>query len=125
MINRERGSGIRVWLDDRLRRLGIPADNFTGYLDEVSSHLEVARAVSEGRADVGLGLRPCVHLYDLEFIPLFEEPYDLVSSQETLADARFSPFLNHLASGEFRLSVEKIGGYLVTPDFGRVETISC
>jgi putative molybdopterin biosynthesis protein len=73
---------------------------------------------------VGLGLRPCARVYDLEFIPLFEEPYDLVFSQETLADSRLSPFFNHLASGDFRQAVEKIGGYLVTSDFGQVELVS-
>jgi putative molybdopterin biosynthesis protein len=124
MINRERGSGIRVWLDDQLSRLGIPTTHLGGYQAEVSSHLEVARAVYEGRADVGLGLQTCARGFDLEFIPLFEEPYDLVFSQETLADAHLSPFFNHLTSGEFRQAVEKIGGYLVTSDFGRVETIS-
>lgn len=124
MINRERGSGIRVWLDDQLSHLGIPTTHLPGYQDEVTSHLEVARTVYEGRADVGLGLYTCAQVFNLEFIALFEEPYDLVFSQETLADDRLSPFFNYVTSGEFRQAVKEIGGYLVTSDFGSVEYIS-
>jgi putative molybdopterin biosynthesis protein len=124
MINRERGSGIRVWLDYQLSRLGIPTTHLKGFQDEVSSHLEVARAVYEGRADVGLGLHISARVFGLEFISLFEEPYDLVFSQETLADSRLSPFFNQLTSGEFRRAVEKIGGYRLPADSGRVDFIS-
>jgi putative molybdopterin biosynthesis protein len=124
MVNRKRGSGIRVWLDYELSRLGIPSGQLKGYQQEVASHQEVGQAVSEGRADVGLGLHSSAGVFGLEFIPLFEEPYDLVFSPETLADPSLSPFFNYLTSGEFGQAVEKIGGYLVTSEFGRVETIS-
>jgi putative molybdopterin biosynthesis protein len=124
MVNREHGSGIRIWLDYQLSHRGIAATNLTGYHDEVSSHLEVARAVYEGHADVGLGLHSSASVFGLEFIPLFEEPYDLVFSQETLADPRLSPFFEHMSSGEFRQAVEKIGGYHTPADTGRVDFIS-
>ena len=123
MVNREHGSGMRVWLDDSLRRMGIPPENLSGYPQEVASHQEVARAVSEGRADAGIGLPSGVSGIGLDFIPLFEEPYDLVLSSESLYDSRFSDFFNYITSREFSQSVEKIGGYLVTPEFGSVETI--
>ena len=123
MINRKRGSGIRVWLDFQLGRVGIPAEHLCGYQDEVSSHTDVARAVSEGRADVGVGLQCSARVFELEFIPLFEEPFDLVFSLETQADPQLSPFINYITSSEFGQVVEKIGGYLITSEFGSVETI--
>jgi putative molybdopterin biosynthesis protein len=124
MINRECGSGIRIWLDDRLRRMGIPTKHIIGYQDEVSSHLEVAQGVHAGRADVGLGLQTSARVFGLDFIPLFEEPYDLVLSQATLTDPLLSPFLSHLSSVEFKQAVEKIDGYRISADFGRVDN-SC
>jgi putative molybdopterin biosynthesis protein len=124
MVNRKHGSGIRVWLDYQLSRLGIPAGNLKGYQEEVSSHLEVAQAISEGRADVGLGLHSSAHVYNLEFIPLFEEPYDLVFSPETLADARLASFFNQLNSGEFRQAVGMIDGYRLPADSGSVDLIT-
>ena len=65
---------------------------------------------------MGLGLYSSARVFGLEFIPLFEEPYDLVFSQETLADPRLSPFFEHMSSGEFRQAVEKIGGYHTPAD---------
>jgi putative molybdopterin biosynthesis protein len=124
MINRECGSGMRVWLDDQLGHLGIPAASLKGYQDEVSSHLAVAGAVSEGRAGAGLGLHTCAAILGLEFIPLFEEPYDLVLSPQTLNDAHLAPFFNYLTSADFRQAVEKIVGYRVPADSGRVDIIS-
>lgn len=124
MVNRERGSGIRVWLDDALGRRGIPSTSLRGYQDEVSSHIEVARAVKEGRADVGLGLQTSAQQFSLDFVPLFEEPYDLVFYQETLVDDRLAPFFDYINSVEFRQAVEKIGGYRVQEDSGRVDFIS-
>ncbi len=124
MVNRECGSGIRVWLDDALSRRGIPSTYLRGYQDEVSSHLEVTKAVQEGRADVGLGLQTNADQSGLDFVPLFEEPYDLVFYQETLSDARLAPFFDYMNSAEFRLAVEKIGGYHVPEDSGCVDFIS-
>jgi putative molybdopterin biosynthesis protein len=124
MLNRESGSGIRVWLDYQLGRLGIPASNLEGYQNEVFSHLEVARAIYERRADAGLGLPASASEFGLEFIPLFEEPYDLALSQETLADDRLSPFFDQINSEEFRQAVEKNGGYRAPADSGRVDLVS-
>lgn len=121
LINRECGSGIRVWLDDQLRRMAISPTQLRGYSHVVSSHLEVAQAVLEGRADVGLGLQGSASSFGLDFIPLFEEPYDLVFSQSALTDPLLAPFLNHLSSLEFKRAVEKIDGYRIAPDFGRVD----
>ena len=42
---------------------------------------------------------------------------------ETLADARFAPFFEHLSSGEFRRGVERTHGYHLTPEDGAVEFI--
>lgn len=123
LINRECGSGVRVWLDVQLKRLGIPSDLLQGYHEEVSSHLEVARTVAAGRADVGVGIHSSARSFDLEYIPLFEEPYDLVLSRETLADPEFAPFFDYIHSGEMVQTVEKIGGYVFTSEFGRAETI--
>ena len=124
MINRERGSGVRVWLDDQLCRTGILPAALVGYSDEAASHREVAQAVQAGQAEAGLGLPTSAQEAGLDFIPLFEEPYDLVLSPETLADARLAAFFEYLTSGEFRGEVEQIGGYHLTAEFGTVEMVA-
>jgi len=41
----------------------------TGYATEVATHSEVARAVAEGRADVGMGVEAAALAYSLPFVP--------------------------------------------------------
>jgi molybdate-binding protein/DNA-binding transcriptional regulator YhcF (GntR family) len=77
-INRQPGSGTRVWLDAMLHRQGISPENIQGYMDERMTHSEVANAIAEGQADAGLGLEGAARLYGLGFIPLTLEQYDLV-----------------------------------------------
>src|SRR4030067_260249 len=56
-INRNRGSGTRLWLDEQLSRMGISPEAVPGYTDEVSTHTAVAAAVEDGHADIGLGIQ--------------------------------------------------------------------
>jgi putative molybdopterin biosynthesis protein len=83
-VNRQSGSGTRVWLDAALRRADIPPHAILGYDDEKMTHSDVALAVAEGRADVGLGLEAAAHPYGLDFVPLLQERYDLVIPEENL-----------------------------------------
>ena len=57
MVNRERGSGARVLLDESLRKRDIDSRDVLGYDDEETSHLAVASCVARGEA-VMWGLAP-------------------------------------------------------------------
>ncbi len=77
-VNRQRGAGTRVLLDYHLNLLGISPEMIQGYNQEEYTHLGVAAAVASGRADCGLGIAAAAQALDLDFIPLFQERYDLV-----------------------------------------------
>lgn len=77
-INRQTGAGTRVWLDAQLHRAGINPDQIAGYNEQVMTHTEVARAVMEGYADVGLGIESAARAYGLDFHCLTLERYELV-----------------------------------------------
>lgn len=49
IVNREKGSGTRVLLDERLRLLGVDRSLLPGYYREEYSHLAVASAVARER----------------------------------------------------------------------------
>jgi len=113
-INRNSGSGTRVWLDDQLNRLGISPEKVVGYNEEAHTHTEVALAVHQGQAQVGLGIHASAAFYHLDFIPLFQERFDLVITKEQITDRRLSPLFDTLYSGEFRRGVQNLAGYDVT-----------
>ena len=113
-INRNRGSGTRLWLDEQLKRMGISAEQVSGYSDEAKTHTSVAVTIQEGRADLGLGIHAAALSHHLGFIPLFQERYDLVIPQEQFIQKQLSPMFDAFYSGEFRHQVESLGGYDVT-----------
>ena len=113
-VNRQRGAGTRVLLDFKLRELGIPAESISGYDREEYTHLAVAAAVQAGRADVGLGILPAARAMGLDFIPLFEEQYDLVIPAEFYDSDLLAPMLDMIRSHEFQSEVQALGGYNVS-----------
>jgi putative molybdopterin biosynthesis protein len=111
LINRNRGSGTRVWLDLQIGRLDIPAGQVRGYAQEAHTHTAVAQAIQSGKADVGLGLEAAALQAGVDFIPLFQERYDLVLPAELAHQRRLQPFFDALHSAVFRRLVADLGGY--------------
>lgn len=111
-VNRERGSGARVLLDEKLRQLDIDPYLITGYDHEEMSHLAVASYVARGEADVGLGVeKAAMQVSNLDFIPLQKERYDLVLLRRDLDKPHFQALLAILVSPAFRDEVSGISGY--------------
>ena len=108
-INRNPGSGTRLWLDRQLQVQGIPIGNIHGYENSVSTHTAAANLVQTGKADVALGLRAAASQFDLNFIPLFHERYDIVFQQEQ--NPMLVPLLDTLQTSAFRRGVEALTGY--------------
>ena len=123
LVNREEGSGARLLLDQRLRTSGVEQAQVRGYERIVSSHFEVARAIAERQADVGIGIRSAAQLFNLDFIPLQAARYDLVVPKPYL---KSHPTLAHLfetlASRSFRNEIEALGGY-DTSETGKVQAL--
>ncbi len=110
-INRQAGSGTRVWLDAMLSQLGMAAGQIAGYGDEKKTHSEVARAVAEGSADAGLGLETAAVAYGLDFVFLTRERYDLVLLAETAGREPVRRLLDWLASPPAKDFVNQFRGY--------------
>lgn len=111
MINRNRGSGTRLWLDRHLAQLSIPPESLNGYRREARTHTAVAEAIRQGRADVGLGLQAAACSCGLDFIPIFEERFDLALTSDQLDDRRLFPLLDYLQSRAFRKLAAGLEGY--------------
>jgi putative molybdopterin biosynthesis protein len=110
-VNRQRGAGTRVLLDQELARRSIPAEALHGYEREEPTHLAVAAAVAAGRGDAGLGVLAAARAFGLGFVPVAREPYDLVLERGSLESELLAPLWSLLESAEFRAEVEALGGY--------------
>ena len=108
-VNRNAGSGTRLWFDAELRRLKIPTEKINGYDEVVKTHTEAAILISTNKADAALGLQAAAHQHGLDFIPLFEERYDLVLPREN--ERTLEPLLDYLQTGTFRNELDALTGY--------------
>jgi putative molybdopterin biosynthesis protein len=108
-VNRNAGSGTRLWLDAELRSQRIPAEKINGYEKAVKTHSEAALLIENGKADVSLGLQAAAQQHGLDFIPLFEERYDLVLPREE--EKQLNPLLDYIQTADFRAMLNSLGGY--------------
>ncbi|MCK6582609.1 MAG: helix-turn-helix domain-containing protein [Anaerolineales bacterium] len=108
-VNRNAGAGTRLWFDAELKRLKIPVENVFGYDREVKTHTEAARLIETGKADAALGLQAAAHQHGLDFIPLFEERYDLILPREN--EKTLLPLLDYLQTADFRAALNSLTGY--------------
>jgi putative molybdopterin biosynthesis protein len=112
MINRERGCGTRILLDQKLRLLGIDARNIQGYGRESTSHMACAGIVARGGADIGCGCeRGAEHIAGADFIPLQLEWYDFVFRLEDRDKPALKALISYIAGGEFKQDLALMGGY--------------
>jgi putative molybdopterin biosynthesis protein len=111
-VNRNPGSGTRLWFDAELRKLHIPPERVSGYEKVVKTHSEAAMLIANNKADAALGLQAAAHQHKLDFIPLFEERYDLVLPREQ--EETLSPLLDYIQTMDFRNSLTLLTGYNTT-----------
>jgi putative molybdopterin biosynthesis protein len=108
-VNRNPGSGTRLWLDRELAKSGMDPQQIHGYEHEVKTHTEAAALIASGKADAALGLQAAADQHALAFMPLFEERYDLVLSQAN--EQRLLPLLDYLQTADFRDRLHSLTGY--------------
>ena len=118
-VNRQAGSGTRVWLDAQLHQSGVRPAQVRGYSVEKLTHSDVARAIAEGQAGVGLGLEGSARAFGLDFILMVSERYDLVIPEESLEHPAVRSLAAWLESSAARNAITALGGY-ETGETGRI-----
>jgi putative molybdopterin biosynthesis protein len=113
-INRQRGAGTRVLLDYHLAKLGIKPESVQGYDQEEYTHLAVAAAVGSGRADCGLGIAAAAQALNLDFIPLYDEQYQLIIPRLYMDCPLLAPIFELAQKAEFQKAVLALPGYDVS-----------
>lgn len=120
MINREKGSGIRILLDEKLRLNNIDREKINGYNIEKQSHAAVARSIARGEGDVGMGNEKVAsQLSEIDFIPLQEERHDLVIKVSDLKYPIYRLIIDTIQSEDFKKEIRGLGGYDLK-DIGKI-----
>ena len=110
-INRQKGSGTRILFDYLCKKEGIATDSIHGYAHEEFTHNDVAKLIAKGEADAGMGVHAAAKLYDLDFIPIYSEQYDLLIPDTMKNHPGIIEIIDILKSEEFAEKAAMLGGY--------------
>lgn len=112
-VNRQKGSGTRILADYLCMRENVDTASVYGYDREELTHTSVAAQIASGSADVGMGIYSAAKLYDLDFIPICIEEYDLIVPDHAWDTPMVQALLHILKSDAFREKILSLGGYTV------------
>jgi putative molybdopterin biosynthesis protein len=73
----------------------------------------MTRSIAEGKADTGLALEGLARIYNLGFIPLTRERYDLVIPEAVMITEPMQALLSWLESEPAKEAISSLGGYEV------------
>jgi putative molybdopterin biosynthesis protein len=112
LVNRQPGAGTRVLLDMLLKEEGISHTSVSGYENQSVSHYDAANRICAGVADVAIGIKAAADSMGLDFIPITEEPFEIVYPSRYKDHPGIAAFVRSLDDPDWRRSVEQLGGYM-------------
>lgn len=110
-VNRQLGSGTRILCDYLIEKNGMDKRSIDGYRNEEFTHTAVAALIAAGNADCGLGIYSAAKMYDLDFIEICIEEYDLLIDEKAYDTYQVHQFLETMKSDEFKNRLMQMGGY--------------
>lgn len=110
-INRQRGSGTRLLIDQLLEAAGVDFQRLGGYQTEEFTHAAVAAYVASGMADAGFGVEPPARQFNLDFIPVAKERYFLICRDETLQLPEAREMIDLIRGPAFKQLISGLAGY--------------
>jgi molybdate transport repressor ModE-like protein len=113
-VNRQRGSGTRLLVDQMIADGGVDPTTIDGYRTEEFTHAAVAATVASGGADAGLGLRAAAAEYQLAFVPLVRERYFFAVRAKHLESPAVARLIEVLKSPVLARIVRHLAGYDMT-----------
>ena len=112
-VNRQKGSGTRILTDYLCKQENLDTAAIYGYDREELTHTSVAAQIVSGSADAGMGIYSAAQLYDLDFIPICIEEYELIIPDHAWDTPQVAQLIATLKSDAFREKLLALGGYTV------------
>ena len=110
-LNRQPGSGTRVWLDRQLSASRITPAEINGYDRYERTHTALARSIAQGQASAGFGIQAAAAQFGLDFLPLVREPFELVIPEEFAREKPAEALIAEVGSVRMKEAIRLMGGY--------------
>ncbi len=110
-VPRQPDSGSHALFAHLLAEAGVARDAITFIDPPARSETDVALAVASGHADAGLAIETGARTHGLDFVPLFEERYDLLAWRREYFEPALQTLLGFCAGAAMRERAHALGGY--------------
>lgn len=113
-LPRQEQAGSRLLLDYLLGKEGLDPGSIEMVLPPARSEADVALAVADGKADAGLAVETVARQHRLDFVPLFEERYDLVLWRRDYFEPPIQALMAFCRTPAFTGRAAELGGYEIS-----------
>ncbi|WP_447045063.1 substrate-binding domain-containing protein [Vreelandella sp. H-I2] len=119
VAHRQPDAGAARLLSCLLQQAGIDSSALNWAPHASLSEDDLALSISQGEADVGLGVEAAAHRQQLAFIPLHNEPFDLVMQRRGYFESPFQRLLAFTHNARFAERATQLGGYDIS-ELGKI-----
>ncbi len=117
-VPRQPEAGAQVLFTQLLNQNNLDIEQLN-LVDIARSETDIAEAISSGNADVGFGLESVAASYNLKFVPIIEERFDLLIDRKHYFEEPLQRLWQFCLSDRFNQHVASIAGYN-TRNLGKV-----
>lgn len=111
VVQRQPGAGGATFFDDMLAREGMSAADLTLIKGLAHTEYDAAAAVAAGQADAATGIEAMARQFNLGFLPLVEERFDLLINRRAYFTAPVQKLLGFARSAACHEKAAAMGGY--------------
>lgn len=113
-IARQPESGSHLLLEHLAAREGVDAETLIAEIPPARSETDVALAVADSKADAGFAIEAVARQLRLDFVPLFEERYDLAIWRREYFEPPLQRLMAFCRGESFARRAAELGGYDIT-----------
>ncbi|MGH7170019.1 MAG: substrate-binding domain-containing protein [Gemmataceae bacterium] len=111
VLRRQEGAGTQVLLRHRLAEARIKLEDLSGPAQPALTETDIAAAILDGKADVGIAVRAVAQRHKLGFVPLQWERFDLGMRRRDYFEPPVQRLLRFMRTPEFAEKAQALGGY--------------
>ena len=114
ILLRQHGSGSRLLFEHLIAQAGIEERDFNINDEMAKNETELGRAIAGRKADAGLGLATVAKQFELDFLPLCHERFDILIRRRDYFDEPFQQLISLTRRQSFFQRAREMRGYDVT-----------
>lgn len=110
LVPRQSESGAQMLFEQLLTKSDVNVDKIT-FCDAARTETDVAASINAGMADAGFGLATVAASYNLRFVPIIEERFDMLIDRQHYFEEPMQTLLQFCQGDRFSEHVSTLAGY--------------